>query len=534
MKYSKTLVFSLVFIMVLSLAACSGGADTPDNEEVGGLYPEITASVRMNIQNLLPTNGNGVPKYDFYWNIYESLFDYNDDGELVPDVAKSFTVVDEKTYDVELFQTVKDSKGNAINADDVVFSITWLIDAGEAINYDFFESIEKIDDYTVRFHWKNPPSSTTDYEFPFTRSFIVDSEEFDQTEFSILPVATGNFVVADFLTGSHLTLWADPNYWALNTTEDVSERLPLHTATVQKLTYQVVTESSSAEVSLDSGNIDYCDYISQPASIEKFENDSRYTVEEVVGSTYFFLQPNMNKASALAGDINLRMAIFYALDNEYISELMGSGYTPMKTLGMPYFSDFSEDWEKEANYASATDEAKAKEYLSKSNYNGENLTLLCKTAEAEKNAAQAIMATLLSYGINVSINPVDNSLFQIVSSDPDNYDLMLFEMGGNDLVSSWKLSLTGINKPSAEYGIDSNYTLNHNTDQQLFALMEAAQADATHDDEHVKAVIDYAFENAYIYPIAYPFQCYIYTKDIKEIYRREGYTTLAASTYAEQ
>ena len=64
-----------------------------------------------------------------YHEIYEYLFDL-ENNEYVPVLAKGYTVVDELTYDVQLYENIYDSAGNHITASDVVFSTQKLVEAG--------------------------------------------------------------------------------------------------------------------------------------------------------------------------------------------------------------------------------------------------------------------------------------------------------------------------------------------------------------------------------------------------------------------
>lgn len=540
----KTVALILALVMALSLCACGGGSagSSGDNYdayaakfgEVGGLYRDLTVASRMDIQNLEPTAGTAAPKEQFYWNLYECLFDLDEDENLYADLAKGYeSAADGSYWDIFLFETITDSNGNAITAEDCVSSFDWLVGAGEALKFEDVKSWEAVDTYTFRIYWNTPPKSPDDYEFPLARTYIFDSQ-YTGNDFSTQPVGTGNYVVADFVTGNHLTLWATPKYWADNTSEDVSGRLNLHKANVQMLTYEIISESATAEVALEEGTIDFCNYITQQASINKFKEKyaDKYVIDDShVAGSYFFLEPNMDSASILSADENLRLAIFYALSNDAISQLMGTSYVPMKTLGHKGFNDFNLDWENEENYANVTDLDLAKEYLAKSNYANQDLNIVCKTSEIEKNAAQSIMAQLLSIGITCHMTSIDNSIWTVETSNPANFDLMVFEMGGPSLVGSFGLPLGQPN--TSEDGSDK-WSLNFIRDDELYNLIETAKANETHDDEHVKAVIDYALGHAYIYPIAYSFTCFIYNKDITDIYYREKAETPAAFTFVGQ
>ena len=413
----KALAIILALTMLVGLCACGGNTNTDggntgtaDNYdkyaeqygEIDGLYRDITIATRIDIEHLEPTAGTGTPKNEFYWNIYETLFDFNEDNELVSDLAKDYEITNEGlSWDIHLYETIKDSKGNDITAEDVAASFKWLVDAGEALKYENVDSWEAVDDYTFRINWVAKPSSINDYEFPLCRTYIFDSQ-YVGTDFAKEPVGTGNYIVADFVTGNHMTLWANKEYWALNTDEDVSNRLNLHSATVQMITWEVIQESATAEVALEKGTIDYCDYINQKASVEKFETDyaDKYTIETETAQSYTFMELNMDSSNVFGDDENLRLAVYYALDSSAIASVMGASYVPCLTLGHTGFPDFNEAWEEEcAYYCGAADTDKAKEYLEKSNYSGQDFSIMCKSSEVDKNAAQSIMAQLMAAGI---------------------------------------------------------------------------------------------------------------------------------------
>lgn len=531
----KLLAIVLALAMVVSLAACGGTTSGEKGLAESGKMSNVTTAVSSEIQNLLPTNGNGNPKAVFYWNIYESLFTYNKDLEFAPCLAKSWEAVDDTHWNIFLYEKIYDSAGNHITAEDVVFSFEWLINAGEALNFDIFGGISALDDYTVQIEWTQAPTSAADIEFPLARTFIVDSEAFDEVTFATAPVATGNYVVKSFVTGSEMVLEANPDYWALKTDEDVSGRLAVHNATVQTLTYRIIQGSDTAEIELEMGNIDYCDYIKY-LSLEKFQNNDDYVVSVEVASDYAFMGYNMDPSSPLADDLNLRLAIAYALDSDAIAAAMPGSYSGMKTYGTSYFSDFDPAWEEEENYLTVHDTDLAKEYLAKSNYaaNGSpTLEVICKSAEADKNAVQMILSQLSAVGINVTMKSVDQATFQTDTSDPTNWDLLFFNpMGGKDLASSWKLALANMGNQRTDGSTGS--IIFHN-DETLFELYDVATADATHTTENMKTVIDHVFANAYVYPVAYSVSARVYRADvISQLYLREGYVTLGASTYTGQ
>ncbi|MGN0999371.1 MAG: ABC transporter substrate-binding protein [Faecousia sp.] len=532
----KLVAMVLALAMVLSLAACGNKAEESTALTEDGLYPSITSAVSLTVDDLMPTNGNSNPKYGFYLNIYESLFDYNVNQEMVPDLGKSLEYVDDTHWRVTLFSDIYDTEGNHITASDVVFSVNWLIGAGEALNYDLFESVEALDEYTVEFTWKAKPTALSDVEFPLVRTFIFSEQAFDETKFATSPVTTGNYKVKEFVTGSKLVLEANPDYWAAKSSEDTSMRLALHNARVREISYEIISEAATAQISLKTGTINYCDYI-RASSLSEFENDDKYVVTTNCSSNYSFMAFNMDPSNLLSNDLNLRLAIAYALDSDKIAEAIPGNFTAMKTYGTPYFSDFDPEWENDSNYSNTSDTEKAKEYLAASGYaaaGSPTLTIMCKSSEEDRNAVQMMMVQLQNIGINAKMAAVDSTTFQTDTGVYSNFDMVFFSsMGGNTLASSWKLVCSNVG--SARSDGEKNGTLAFCNDEELFRLYAVATADATHNSENMKAVIDYVYENAIVYPVCYSITARVYSAGvISDLYLREGNVTLAASTYAGQ
>ena len=119
-------------------------------------YDKISIGLVSDPKDLAPENTGGDNSLLYVnYNFYETLFDYRD-NDYVPILAKGYTEVDDLHWQVELYDYIKDTDGNNITAQDVVFSINTLVDAGKALKYDKFESVKAIDDYTVEFTWTSP------------------------------------------------------------------------------------------------------------------------------------------------------------------------------------------------------------------------------------------------------------------------------------------------------------------------------------------------------------------------------------------
>ena len=532
MKKLRIFSIALTIVMLVSmLAACAKPTATPTEAPTthildNGRYDKIIVAVAQDPVNLKPTNGNGVPVNGFYWNIYETLFDFDDQNNLVPSIGKSITIVDDKTYDVEIYDVVTDSEGNKITANDVVYSVNWLIDSGNAIKYDMVESIEAVDEYTVRWHWKEAPSSWTELEFPLVRTNIFSQAAFESHNFSTEPVGTGNYVVKEFTVGSSLILEANDNYWLLKNPDVMDTHLDLHRANVQTIEYRVIAEAAQAQIALEQGTIDYCDYIPS-VILPEFKKDQytdKYKVEIVEKGDYTFITPNL--FTPLMQDKNLRLAIWYGMDSTSIAQIMGGTYAPMRTFGNSTYPDWNDSFAATENYMTTYDTDLAKKYLGQSSYKGEELILLGDSSEATKNAMQMIQSQLGQIGINIRIDAKEQSLYNTALSQPEGWNLAISGIGGANLVGSFhRLFSNEINKNEG-----TAYSIGWIKDDQLQSLYETAKA--KDDTESIRAILDYVIENGYSYALVGQSSGVVYTTGIDKLYLREGKVpTIGASTF---
>jgi peptide/nickel transport system substrate-binding protein len=522
-------------LMAVSITACksSGGstsaaatASASALDPTTGRYPRIVEALATDPQNMEPKDPIGSGHSGILWQVYETLFDIDDNGAYVSSIGKDLKIVDDKTYDVTIYDCVKDSAGNPITAADVVYSVNWLYNSGNAIKYDLFDSVEAVDDYTVRFHWKSAPSTLSDLEFPLTRTFIFSQKSFESHTFATDPIGTGPYTLKEFVSGSKVVIEANDNYWALADKTIMANHMGLHQANVQEIEYDVITESAQAAIALQQKQVDYCDYISTAASAAFTEGGQfadQFNVNTQIGGDFYVLVPNVSSLT----DVNLREAIFYALDNTAISKVMGGNYAPLKAIGTAFFSDYPTAWEDQTNYITEYNLDKAKEYLAKSNYSGQTIRILSMTDEASKNAATMINTMLTAAGITSEIDAKEGLLYNTVASDKTAWDIEIAGVGGNSLAGAYNRLYSNT--------VYSGYSLGFIQDDQLQSLYTAANTEATHDEQHMSALNDYVIQNAYMYPLAVTSSSRIYTKAITQLYFREkNVPVLSCSTYAGQ
>jgi len=94
--------------------------------------------------------------------IYDKLLRLGPDLEPQPSAAESFTVVDDQTIDVVLREGMTFHDGEPVTPEDVKFSFDYMVEQGIAYFDGFLaplDSVELLEDGTIRFHLKEPNST---------------------------------------------------------------------------------------------------------------------------------------------------------------------------------------------------------------------------------------------------------------------------------------------------------------------------------------------------------------------------------------
>ena len=541
----KVLAAVLAAGMVVSMAACGSGstttASTSSNDSAAttestaasaegeassesGLRDTLTVAISTDWKSLEPHGPNQDGKPNFIYNIYESLFDMDNTGNIVPNLAYQYTVADDSmSVSADLYDCIYDSDGNHVTADDVVYSINWLVDSGNALGYDNFDHIEKTGDYQVTFYVNEEIHGNRSLEQFFLRSLIFTEKAFNDHNFATDPVGTGNYKVTNVITGSSLTMELRDDYWADADPEIVAARQGYHQGTVKTVTFQIISEAANAAIALEMGTVDCCDYVAEdmlPEFDEGGQYADQYSVVDALSSDFYIINPNRAEGR-LCSDENLMKAIYYALDNTSIASAMGGSYKPLGSLGFSYFGDWDTAWESEENYINTYDPELAKEYLAKSSYNGETLVMIGLTSEVVKNAMTMIQAQLAQVGIDVSINAYDQDTCGATMASPDGWDFVVNMAGGTSFIGTF-----GAFKDTINDGLNKFWF----SDPTLTELKTAAEAyEATSED--TKAFNDYILEHGYQYCIAAASSSIVVPEDMEAIYQREGYFTPAACTF---
>lgn len=506
-KFKKVMAMILAAALTVSFAACGGeGSAGPENSSEGGSLDAGEYQVDTIKFSIMDDPGTFTPWYGYVElasqiiNLYEPLMDLNpEDHTLMPRLAEGYESVSDGVYDVKLYDYIKDSNGNAMKASDVVFSIEKCREAGTyAFAVTPIKSVEAVDEYTVRFTLENEKKDSI--EIILSQINIITEAGFEQSGDEMVknPIGTGAYKVSDYVPGSRILLEARSDYWQKD-----ELRSEYAAANAKYIDLVCLADISANAIALESGEIDLSFAIADEDQAKFIDFDTKtakdgYSCHIFPAGQCRMLVYNCSENSPLQ-DVNLRKALSYAVD------AAGIVYSTDRYIGVvyndiaanPIYSDVPEELLREDGEYFPYDVETAKEYLEKSSYNGETLTLIVNSMEGMVTGATLIASYAEAIGINIDVQSYETAIYSEMQRDETGTKYDIDYMSQENYFAMW----------AALQVLDANNYIsgkNHNFiyDETLQELYDKAAA-LNSTDEDVMALTEYIDENCYAYAINY-------------------------------
>jgi peptide/nickel transport system substrate-binding protein len=319
-------------------------------------------------------------------------------GNIVPELAESWTQRDPLTWDFTLRTGVKFHDGTDFDAAAVKFNTDRIMDPATASVYrselvPAVTSVEVVDAKTVRFHLKDP-IVTLPGILSWRSGTMVSPTAVKQygADFATHPVGTGPFEFVEWTKDQHLALKRFEGYWEK---DEAGVQLP-YFDTVE---YRPITDATALFTALRTGDLAIIETI-LPADLTKVKSEPNLVSVEGPGTATFVI---LNHARAPFNNVALRQAVSWGIDTDAIYKglYFGTG-TPMTFFTRPG------QWAYDpAGTFYMKDPAKAKAALAAGGQsNGFSFTLLVDNTTITTQVAQAMKAQLSDVGIDMAIMPL--------------------------------------------------------------------------------------------------------------------------------
>ncbi len=447
----------------------------------------ITVGVQSDPADFAPWAANSNGRTNALWGLYQEL-GHIISGEFVPAIVKEYTIAEDgKSMTCTIFDYITDSAGNKLTANDVKFSFETGTALGYITGVSMIDEIVVDNDYQFTFKF-GKELRLGDLDTIFRTAIVTQAAyEADPNGMSTNPVGTGPYTLTSYTAGSSFTYTAREDFWQT----DENYLCARDRANVKTINYVILAESSQRTMALEQKSIDMCSEISNE-DIGEFREGGAYSGDYwtygVPDNLSLLIFCNCD-SSRLTSNKDLRTAIFYAINAETILQSVynGNGTNP-KSMSPTWGTGYAASVDSEDNYYNYSVD-KAKEYLEKAGYNGEELTILTEATGNVANSAVLVQAFLSAAGINAKIQSVDSTILQATYTNPDGWDILLTQNACNTY------AVTAFNPLSSDRYTTG--TINHIYDNKLQELLATAYAMSTAGEESFKALHDYVVENAY-------------------------------------
>jgi len=412
---NKKTLFNLWLILLMTLLAACGGVPAAAPTENAGDSTTPTKGGSMiiaykdDLATLDPAIGYDWTNWPAIKMVFDGLLDYDSGTTIMPRLAESLPTVsaDGTVYTFKLRTSTKFSNGREFNADDVVYTITRVLDpktgspgAGFFVGIkgaqEFMdgsattvEGIKAVDANTVEFTL-SAPDVTFLNKMALNFAFIVPKEEVEKAgeNFGHAPVGTGPFILKEWKSGEFLAFERNPNYFY--------EGLPY----LDSITIQVGVAPDVALLRLEKGEIqmmgdpppgaDWTRITTDPAWADRIEK------QPTVNTTYIAINTTMEPFDK----VEVRQALNHAIDKQRIVQLLNGRATVANQVLPPLMPGYDP-----AYTGYEYDPEKAKALLTEAGFpDGFETSIECISVDPQPKLCESFQQDLAKVGIKLTIN----------------------------------------------------------------------------------------------------------------------------------
>ena len=394
-----------VLLAVVLVAACSQGRGYPP-----GIIVVATANAPSNFD---PRVGTDEASQKIHQLLYNHLVRIDDNLQIVPDLAETFTNPEPTRYVATIRRGVRFHDGRALTARDIAFTFNSLIDpnfvSARKGAYRLLQSVRAVDDYTVEFTLKEAFGS-----FPINLVMGIVPEG-APASIAQKPIGTGPYKFVSYAADDRVVLEANRDYW---------DGAPANDGVVLK----VVPDETMRGLEMRKASADMVVNDLAPDVIHTLLGEGKVAIKTATGVDYAYIGFNMR--DPLLKDARVRQAIGFAIDREAIVQYLRRGMARVASGVIPPLSwAFADD-----TFKFTHDPARARQLLDEAGYRDPDgdggqprlrLTLKTSTSEVYRVQAAVIQRDLANVGIELELRSME---FATLSSDIAKGNVQLYTL----------------------------------------------------------------------------------------------------------
>lgn len=475
MLFKKTLALTMILFIITGVTAGCAGTPviTPEDQMAGKYGGTFKIAVTENPLSLNPVHANDTSSSRVIYQLFETLVDIDTEGEVVPNLAKSWSISDDGVvYTFRLQKGIRfhantegdvptENGGREVTSEDWVWTFNYITDPDTKSERAYFiDMIKGYEDYQkgkseslAGVRAKDEYTLEIELEYPFApfisvlgyNAFSVLPKEDVKKwgkEFGLHPVGTGPFKFEEWIQDDRVVMSRNDNYWRK---DSQGNGLPY----LDGMEIKVINDLTMQWTEFELGNFDSIEVVDDPyykKALGKYPDS--YFRRPQMGTYYYGMNVSLEP---FKGNKKLRQAVNYAIDRQGLIDLLRNGRAvPAKGVLPPGMFGYNPNLE-----GYTYNPEKAKKLLAEAGYpDGIKLTLQYNTDDIHKRIAEAFQQQMKPAGIDLELKHMDGAA--------------LFEAMGNGQASFFRVgwvvdypdpdNFLYVQLNSANFGVLGNYT----------------------------------------------------------------------------
>lgn len=428
-------LFLVIALVVSSLAGCGSKDDNeaPDqgqeettekpeenNESAAKDNKDIVVAVQDTFISMDPHDTNDTLSYSAQKAMMQGLVGFDKEMNVIPVLAESYEANDEATeFTFKLREGIKFHDGTDFNAEAVKVNVDRLANPENRLKrhslFAIVDHTEVVDEYTVKVVLKEPfGAMINNFAHPAAMMHSPKALEEFGKEVSRNPVGTGPFVFEEWVSGSHVKMVKNENYWKPDYPK------------VDSVTFKPVKENGSRIAMLQTKESDFI-YPVPTEQVKAIDGKDGVVVEAEPSIIVRYLAMNTNKEPF--NDVRVRQAVNYAINKEAFKKVVCGGYLEKMDSIIAPNTQFYSKQEKSYDF----NLEKAKELMKEAGYeNGFETEIWSNNSSNVIKATEFLQQQLAQIGIKANLVPMESGtrLERIWSvENPDDAELQMYYAG---------------------------------------------------------------------------------------------------------
>jgi len=298
-------ILTLAFVSLLMLAPGSAQAQSPG---------ELRVAIPWTPENLDPTMNLSSFRAMVGVSLFDSLVGRDAENRIVPQLAESWRLVDEVTWQLKLRRGVVFHDGEPFNAEAVRFTFQRVLDPEQKspnrANVAEIVRVEVVDDYTVNLVTRQPYAPLVNRLLDFAIVPPKYVAEKGNQGMALRPVGTGPYRFVELIKDDRMVVEAFDRHWR-------------GAPKIKRIVYKAIPEPFTRAAALRNNEIDLVTTM-PPSLARELERTPGIRVQRVASSWIIYL--GLNALKKPLSDVKVRQALNYATDVDAIIKNVLEGH----------------------------------------------------------------------------------------------------------------------------------------------------------------------------------------------------------------